>query len=89
MANLHVVIESEKDYVLDNFYSGSSIQLKLKKGEKAQDLASKWYKKDKNRHLEKQKLQENKNAKRVISNGYRKMRKDPALVDSRAGTLPR
>ena len=59
MANLHLVTETEKEYSLDNFYGGNPILVTLKKNEKPQDIATKWYKKDKNRHLEKNKLEEN------------------------------
>lgn len=52
MANLHLVTEIGKTYRLLNFYTNKEIEVTLKKGEKPQNLASKWYKKEKNQHLE-------------------------------------
>lgn len=76
MANLHVVSQHEKEYTLSNFYGGKNIVLSLKKNEKPQDLASKWYKKDKNRHLEKNKISENKKEKeKLLDVLYQKIEK--------------
>jgi len=58
MANLHVVKEPETTYELENFYGEKAIVVKLKVGEKAQDLASKWYRKEKNQYIEIQRMQE-------------------------------
>jgi predicted ribosome quality control (RQC) complex YloA/Tae2 family protein len=50
MANLHLLTESNKVYSLLNFYTNSSLEITLKKNEKPQKLAEKWYSKSKNQH---------------------------------------
>lgn len=52
MANLHLVTEIGLEYVLDNFYGGAAVVVTLKANEKPQDIAAKWYRKEKNKHLE-------------------------------------
>lgn len=52
MANLHLVTQIGQEYALENFYGGQPVIVKLKVNEKPQDIAAKWYRKEKNKHLE-------------------------------------
>lgn len=84
MANLHLLTESNKPYLVHNFYNGTELSITLKTNEKPQDLASKWYKKDKNRHLEKNKISENKaNKLRLLETLHTKKEKLEACTSGK------
>lgn len=59
MANLHLLVQHEKDYVLDNFYDETTFTIRFKKDEKAQKIAQKWYSKSKNFHKQISHIEDN------------------------------
>ncbi len=65
MAYLHEFTNGKSEVTLSNFYSGSSVQVKLKPNQKPQDLAENLYRKSKNRQLELDQLQKNIDAKKA------------------------
>lgn len=52
MANLHVFQQGVSSYELDNFYTGEKLKVQLKPNQKASELAENLYRKNKNRQIE-------------------------------------
>ncbi|NVJ87038.1 MAG: fibronectin/fibrinogen-binding protein [Algoriphagus sp.] len=66
MANLHVFKGGELKQELFNFYTQETIQIELKRNQKAQDLAAQLYRKSKNRQIELNQLSESIQAKEAL-----------------------
>jgi predicted ribosome quality control (RQC) complex YloA/Tae2 family protein len=52
MANLHLFTPSITQLEIHNFYTNTSLSIRLKQHQKPQELAHKWYKKSKSQHKE-------------------------------------
>jgi predicted ribosome quality control (RQC) complex YloA/Tae2 family protein len=52
MANLHKFNASQREYELEDFYTGKTLNINLKPNQKATDLAENLYRKNKNRQIE-------------------------------------